>query len=151
MILRTPGGVSDNYNFTMLPAAPSVFRSGVAGEDANLPTIFRASNNQLVTLSNPVHPGDVLVIYLTGMGRTYPEVETGVPAPFDPLAWAAIPVSVDLGGVGLPILYAGLTPGQVGVYQINVSVPHWVTKGFGQALKITQGSDSTTLSVRVVE
>ena len=96
MILRTPGGVSDNYNFTMLPAAPSVFRSGVAGEGVNLPTIFRASNNQLVTLSNPVHPGDVLVIYLTGMGRTYPEVETGVPAPFDPLAWAAIPVSVDL-------------------------------------------------------
>jgi uncharacterized protein (TIGR03437 family) len=151
MILRTPGGVSDNYNFTMLSAAPKVFRSGVAGEDANLPTIFRASNGQLVTLSNPVHQGDVLVIYLTGMGRTYPEVETGVPAPFHPLASAAIPARVDLGGVGLPILYAGLTPGQIGVYQINVSVPYWVSKGFGQLLKITQGSDSTTLSVRVVE
>jgi uncharacterized protein (TIGR03437 family) len=151
MILRTPGGVSDNYYFTMLPAAPKVFRSGVAGEDTNVPTIFRASNGQLVTLSNPVHQGDVLVIYLTGMGRTYPEVEAGVPAPFDPLAWSAIPASVDLGGVGLPILYAGLTPGQIGVYQINVSVPYWVSKGFGQPLKITQGTDSTTLSVRVVE
>jgi uncharacterized protein (TIGR03437 family) len=151
MILRTPGGVSDNYYFTMLPAAPKVFRSGVAGEDTNVPTIFRASNGQLVTLSNPVHQGDVLVIYLTGMGRTYPEVETGIPAPFDPLAWSAIPASVDLGGVGLPILYAGLTPGQIGVYQINVSVPYWVSKGFGQLLKITQGTDSTTLSVRVVE
>jgi uncharacterized protein (TIGR03437 family) len=151
MILRTPGGVSDNYNFTMLSAAPKVFLSGVAGTDSNLPTIFRAGNGQLVTLSNPVHPGDTLVIYLTGMGRTYPEVDDGVPAPSSPLAWASIPPDVDLAGVSLPVLYAGLTPEQIGVYQINVVVPHWVSKGFSQPLKITQGSVSTTLNVRVVE
>lgn len=151
MILRTPGGVSDNYNFTILPAAPKVFLSGVAGSDSNVPTVFRASNGQLVTLSNPVHPGDTLVIYLTGMGRTFPEVDDGVPAPTSPLAWASIPPNVELAGVSLPVLYAGLTPEQIGVYQINVAVPHWVSKGFSQPLQITQGSESTTLNVRVVE
>ncbi len=151
MILRTPGGVSDNYNFTILPAAPTVFVSAVVGSDTGVATIFRATNGQLVTPSNPVHPGDVLVIYLTGMGRTYPEVEAGIPAPTSPLAWASITPTVDLAGVGLPVLYAGLTPEQIGVYQINVSVPHWVSKGFSQPLKITQGSQTATLNVRVVE
>jgi uncharacterized protein (TIGR03437 family) len=28
VVLHTPGGVSDNFNFTILPSAPGVFRSG---------------------------------------------------------------------------------------------------------------------------
>ena len=31
MTLRTPGGISDNFNFSILPAAPSIFRTGAAG------------------------------------------------------------------------------------------------------------------------
>ena len=41
MVLRTPGGVSDNFNFTVLPTAPSMFRSGTAGPETGLPTIVR--------------------------------------------------------------------------------------------------------------
>jgi len=151
LVLHTPGGVSDYYYLTILPAAPSVFRSGVAGELRNLPTIVRAKNNQLVTLSNPVHPGDDLVIYLTGMGRTSPPVEAGVPAPVDPLAWVVTQPTVTLAGEPLPVRYAGLAPGWVGVYQINVHVPWWVRPGMQQPLVITQGGYSTTLYVRVVD
>lgn len=151
LVLRTPGGVSDNYKLTLQPAAPSVFRSGVAGPLTGLPAIVRAANNMLVTPANPVRPGEDIVIYLTGMGRTSPAVEAGAPAPADPLAAAVIQPEVSLGGVGLPIRYAGLTPGLAGVYQINAHVPWWAPEGNSQQLTISQGSRMTTLSVRVVK
>jgi uncharacterized protein (TIGR03437 family) len=147
MILRTPGGVSDNLNFRILPAAASVFRA----PDTDLPTIYRAKNREVVTLSNPIHPEDELVIYATGLGRTAPAVEAGVPAPSDPLPVALIEPEVTLGSVALPIHYAGLVPGEIGVFQINVSVPYWAPAGMQIPLAIRQGGHVTTLPVRVVK
>jgi len=47
--------------------------------------------------------------------------------------------------------YAGLAPGEIGVYQINVNVPGGVTPGASVPLTIRQGAMSTTLTVQVVE
>jgi uncharacterized protein (TIGR03437 family) len=151
MIVHTPGGVSDNFNMTVLSNAPAVFLSGAAGPVTNLPTIVRAENNQLATDSNPVHHGDTLVIYLTGMGGVTPVVANGMPAPANPLATALVTPTVQLGGVSLPVYYAGLAPGQVGVYQINVSVPGGVPQGLSVPLNITQGGFSNSFSLRVVD
>lgn len=151
VVLRTPGGVSDALKITILPAAPSVFRTGGAGPLTGLATIVRASNGDFVTASNPVHPSDRLTIYLTGMGQTLPEVPTGAPAPSDPLSSALLPSTVTLGGTPLFVEFAGLTPGGVGVYQINVTVPFkGVSTGFEIPLTISQGGQSTTVLVRVV-
>ena len=151
LVLRTPGGISDNYNLTLMPGAPSVFRSGVAGPETNIPTIVRDANNVLVTSSNPVHRGDTLVIYATGLGQTAPAVSAGLPAPADTLATVLTPPEVTLGGVSLPVLFAGLTPGQVGLYQINVSVPRNVPTGLSVPLNISQSGASTSINVRVIE
>ena len=86
MTLRTPGGISDNFNFSILPAAPSIFRSGTAGPETGLATITRADNGELVTPTNPVHPGDSIVIWATGLGRTSPAIDSGMPAPVRPAA-----------------------------------------------------------------
>jgi len=151
MILRTPGGVSDNYNLLISPSAPSVFRSGSAGPDTGIATVIREKNNELVTLSNPIHPDDTLVIFATGLGRTSPTVDAGRPGPSDPLASALISPAVTLGGAGLQVNYAGLAPGEVGVNQINVAVPGRVPLGIDVPLTISAGGNSTTLSVRVVK
>jgi len=149
MTLHTPGGVSDNYNFSIFTAAPSIFRSGTAGPETGLATIVRADNNQLVTPTNPIHPNDSVVIYATGLGRTDPAVDAGLPAPAEPLSTAIINPSVTLGGVPLHVTYAGLVPGEVGVYQINATVPLKVPQGLSIPLVIDQGV-STTLMLRVV-
>jgi uncharacterized protein (TIGR03437 family) len=151
LILRTPGGVSDNYNLVIQPAAPSVFRAAVEGYTEAIPTVVRNANSTITTTSNPVHRGDVLTIYLTGLGQTTPAVEAGLPSPSDPLATSLVQPGVELGGVALPVQFAGLTPGQVGLYQINVSVPRHVPLGLAVPLKITQGGVATTVSVRVVD
>ncbi|MBI1792008.1 MAG: hypothetical protein HYR60_31155 [Acidobacteria bacterium] len=151
MVLRTPGGVSDNLNFFVQPTAPAVFRSGTAGEDTGIPLVVRAQNNTIVTLANPVHKGDDLTIYATGLGRTSPAIDAGIPAPADDPALALVPPTVLLDGAELAVGYAGLAPGQIGVYQINVKVPHGVSQGLQIPLVIKQGAGETALAVRVVE
>jgi uncharacterized protein (TIGR03437 family) len=151
LILRTPGGVSDNYNLVVQPTSPSVFRAAIEGYDSLIPTIVRAGNEMIVTTSNPVHRGDWLAVYLTGLGQTTPALDAGLPAPSDPLALALTQPTINLGGVSLPVSYAGLTPGQVGVYQINVSVPRNAPTGLAIPLNITQGGVTTSVSVRVVD
>lgn len=152
MNVYTPGGESDNFNITVLPNAPAVFLSGVAGPQTNLPVIVRNQNNTLVTDSNPIHRGDSLTIYLTGLGETTPVVGNGLPAPVSPLAVAVTPPTVQLGGVTLPLSYAGLSPGQVGVGQINVTVPGNVPLGLNTGLTITQGGTvQSSLSLRVID
>ena len=151
MILRTPGGVSDNFNLTILPGAPGIFRSAQAGSLSGLPTVYRAINGEVVTPSNPVHRNDTITIYLTGLGRTNPAIEAGVPAPSEPLAGVIDTPQVTLGGVPLRVDFAGLAPGQVGVYQINAYVPKSVPTGMSVPLAVTQGGVSTAFELRVVE
>jgi uncharacterized protein (TIGR03437 family) len=151
LVVRTAGGTSDPFPVVVSTSAPAVFQTGTAGPDQGLATLYRTANDEPVTLSNPIHPEDYLVIYVTGLGRTSPEVESGAPAPFDPLAQATILPSVKLGGVALPVLYAGLVPGQVGVYQINVYVPPEVPRGMDVPLVIARPGGDLSFSVRVVK
>ena len=151
MLLRTPGGTSDNYYLTIYPAAPRIFRTGTAGPESGLPAIYRSTNNELVTLSNPIHPKDTITIYATGLGVTSPAVDSGMPAPADPLPAAVIQPVVTLGGVSLNVDSAGLVPGEIGVYQINATVPGTVPLGMDVPLKVDQAGVPTTLSVRVVK
>lgn len=148
--VHTPGGTSDNFNLVVQPTAPAVFLSGTAGPETNLPVVVRSENNLLVTDSNPIHRNDSLTIYLTGCGNTTPPVGDGLPAPVNPLAIALSTPSVALGSTQLPVSYAGLAPGQVGVCQLNVSVPHDAPTGLGIPLIINQGGATQTLSLRVV-
>ncbi len=150
LVLHTAGGVSGNYNLQVMPGAPAVFRSGSAGPVTNIPTVIRISNGQLVTDANPIHVQDTLSIYLTGLGATLPAVPTGQPAPSNPLAQMIAPPMVTLGGAQLPVMYSGLAPVEIGVYQINVSVPRGVPNGMSIPLQISQAGEATSLNVRVV-
>jgi uncharacterized protein (TIGR03437 family) len=152
MVVHTPGGVSPNFNLTVQPTAPAVFLSGAAGPLTDLPTVVRQSTNLLVTDSNPVHLGDMLIIYLTGMGAVSPLVPNGTPGPQNPPATAINPPIVTLGGANLSVEYAGLAPGEVGVYQINVVVPPSAPQGLSVPLIVTQGGLTETINnLRVVQ
>ncbi len=78
------------------------------------------------TSSDPAHPGEIMAFYMTGLGPVSPQVATGLPAPLDILSNAQLPLSCQWnvfgnGPVG-EVLFAGLAPGQIGVYQVNVRV-----------------------------
>ncbi len=77
-----------------------------------------------ITEANPARPGEAIVLWATGLGRSIPPVATGAPGPGEPLSVAASRVRVfTSGAVEFDMLFAGLAPRLVGVYQINARLP----------------------------
>jgi uncharacterized protein (TIGR03437 family) len=87
--------------------------------------IQHASDYSLVTDQNPVKPGETLIIYASGLGAVTTPVPTGSAATqADPVTPCNVP-TISLGTV----LYAGLTPGFPGLYQVNVQLPPYLSAG----------------------
>ena len=64
------------------------------------------------------------------------------PAPSSPLAQTTNTVTATIGGVNAPVIFAGLTPGTVGLYQVNVQVPTGIQAGNAVPVVITIGGQS---------
>jgi uncharacterized protein (TIGR03437 family) len=96
--------------------------------------------------SRPATAGDVITFYALGLGATDPPVEDGVAAPVSPLAqvpgFRAFFGAGNLPNTGVAAdpFFVGLTPGLVGLYQINVVVPDGAPHG--DAVPVALGSGS---------
>jgi len=84
------------------------------------------ANGALVTPGDPAIPGEILIFYAAGLGATSPAV-TGLTIPNAAASISARPqFALLLNGQPVPdqnILYAGVTPGFAGLYQINCRLP----------------------------
>jgi uncharacterized protein (TIGR03437 family) len=106
--------------------------------------------------THPVKSGDVVVIYTIGLGPTTPPVQTGAPAPGSPSLAVVNGVQVCF-RPNLPVsienctdaAFAGLTPGFVGLYQVNANIPA-LTAGDARLTLVVNGvaSNSVQLSVQ---
>jgi uncharacterized protein (TIGR03437 family) len=88
-----------------------------------------ANSAVFVDAAHPAKPGSALTIYLVGMGATSQTVASGNPAPSNPLANVSTPAQVTIDGQTAPISFAGLSPGGIGLYQINLTVPSTAKTG----------------------
>ena len=133
---------------TIAPVKPGIF---TVGQDGKGQGVIMDVANRLVNSANPAKAGDVVVVYCTGLGATNPAVRSGEAAPASPLARVLTPVTVTIGGQAAAVQYAGLTPGYVGLYQVNVQIPGGVTPGSSVPLVLSQNgvpSNAVTLAVR---
>jgi uncharacterized protein (TIGR03437 family) len=90
--------------------------------------------------SRPVRRGEYLTLYLTGLGATTVTPDYGVPAPVTvPLAITVAEPKVTIGGIPVPVSFSGLTPGTLGLYQINVQVPQNAPVGAGVTILVESG------------
>lgn len=150
IVVRSPAGVSDPFSLTVQSTAPAIVADTSASPGMTIPYIIRQANGLLITPSNPVHRGDTLWIYLTGMGQTTPPATAGVAASGSPLEIVNAPPTVTIGGASQSIVAAILTPGTAGVYQIQVTISQQTPLGLSLPLTVTQGAGSQTSQVRVV-
>jgi uncharacterized protein (TIGR03437 family) len=75
--------------------------------------------------TSPARPGEIVVLWGTGFGRTTPDIPDGEVVAV-PARLVATPV-VTIGSVTAEVLFAGLSAS--GLYQINVKVPDGVPDG----------------------
>jgi uncharacterized protein (TIGR03437 family) len=99
-----------------------------------------------VTAASPAKPGEVLIMYLVGLGATNPPVQSGIASPgIAPLPQLVNSVTVTVDGESSIIRFAGLTPGAVGLYQINFTIPLDARNG-NLNVAVTQNGVATNIT-----
>jgi len=116
-----------SYGGTTIPPAVSSLLA------AATPALFTGNGLVAVNGANwttlQAMAGQVAVFYANGLGPTSPQVASGAPAPglqpHDQIARITGNLSMTICGtdVSNQVQFAGLTPGLVGLYQINVPIP----------------------------
>jgi len=120
--------IDDNFflgNVVDVPLAqytPAFFLGGsvIAAEDAQ--------TGAIITASNPAVPGEIVALYMNGLGPVNNQPASGSPAPGGPnLASTTTNPTVMFGTQQAQVLFSGLAPGFAGLYQVNVVVPSGLT------------------------
>ena len=138
-------GVTQTVNVAAV--APAIFsmNSQGTGQGAILDSAYH-----LVDSSNPVTDGTtIILIYCTGLGPVTNQPATGSPGPSSPLAETTTLPTVTIGGTPAGVLFSGLAPGYVGLYQVNALV---LSAPPGQSVPVTisiRGVTSNTVTIAV--
>jgi len=158
------------YGLTIGPSSQMIASRGTqlsvpvpVAISAGEPGIFTPSGNgqgqghvyinglTLADSNNPAKAGDAIVIYCGGLGEVSPAVDAGAAVPTDQLRNASNTVSLTIAGISAKVVFAGLTPGSAGLYQINAVVPAGIAPGNAVPVVITIGavrSSTVTMAVK---
>jgi uncharacterized protein (TIGR03437 family) len=141
------GAASAAQSITLAPYAPGVFYRTSATVDADIIHV----DNSWVAQSSPAKAGEILIVWATGIGSLSQLAATGAASPGSPPAQAVDLPTVTVGGASAVVQFAGLTPGSVGLVQINIQLPSILPAGASLPLVVTfpGGSASQPVSLWV--
>ena len=88
-------------------------------------------------------------IYANGVGPVDNRPPSGDPAGAQPLSRCRVPPEVTIGGRTATVLFCGLAPGFVGLYQINATVPADAPVGIQPLVMRVGGVTSKSASLPV--
>ena len=153
------------YELTVSSATIQVARQGVAGPPVTVPfaatspaffqwngniAVAQHADGSLISFSSPAQPGEVVVLYAGGLGRTSPDLASGK-VPIMALSILDKPqLQILLDGAPCSpwnIWYAGVTPGFAGLYQINLTLPN--TVGPNPQIQVAIGAQSSPAGVQL--
>ena len=135
-VITTFGGSSAAQNLAVTVVSPGIF-------------VITKANLSIVSPSNPASPGDVLVLWTTGLGQASPHVPAGQLAPSGPLSHIVATPAVAIGGVAAAVVSTVLSPDFVGLEQVAVTVPQGVPVGAVDVVLTTSGLSSNTIQIPV--
>ena len=119
-VVVTNGTAASNAAAVYVPATGT---PGISVYNTNRAVVTNADGT-VNSPTAPAHVGDEVVAWFTGGGpvNAAGPLVTGAAAPSG-LSWLTDTYSVTVNGVGAAINYIGLTPGSVGLYQVNFVIP----------------------------
>jgi uncharacterized protein (TIGR03437 family) len=121
---------SASQQITVSKYSPAVMIDPATGQAS----VYHKKDGSLVTKDNPAQRDESLVIYASGLGPTTGgKVVAGMPSPSDTLAVTG-KIAVYFGDktysqAPMIVNWSGLTPGQIGTYEIDITVPGNHLKG----------------------
>ena len=122
---------ADPLQFTLREATPGLFILDQTYQGAVLiaGTNLVARDTTDAYPSRPAQHGEYLALFATGLGPMQEVVPAGAPAPSDHVVQTTDKVTVVIGGVEMTSSFAGLTPGYIGLDQVNVEILQAVPSG----------------------
>jgi uncharacterized protein (TIGR03437 family) len=129
----------------IVPADPAFFFATTPG-NATIAVILN-QDGALNTPTAPAQPGDYITLYMNGQGVLDRPLADGQAAPSAPLIHPALPVTATIGGLNAFVQFAGLAPGFVGLFQVNLQVPDIIAGDQGVIVNV--GSYSNELPVPI--
>jgi uncharacterized protein (TIGR03437 family) len=147
VIVKVNGTASNTVEVPLAATAPGIFsltQNGL-GDGAVL-----HANYTVVNANSPALPGEVVQVFLSGMGAVTPSVIEGAAAPSTgQLATVTAPTAVTIGGQTAQISFNGLTPLLASLYQLNVKVPTTLGPGAHSLAVQTLEGFTDMVSIRV--
>jgi uncharacterized protein (TIGR03437 family) len=121
---RSNGGGRIKFVLQVIPISTPQIVATASG-----PAITHSSDFSVVSESKPAAAGEILSVFVTGLGPTKPGVDPGKPFPTSPLAAVNSPVDVMVNGESAEVTAAVGYPGAVDRYQVNFRVPSDAARG----------------------
>jgi uncharacterized protein (TIGR03437 family) len=151
-VVVAANGVNSNaVAVPVLAAAPGLFITGGSPFIQQNQALVQNSNNRLNGPSNTAKAGSTIIAYLTGSGTVAPAATTGAVASSSPFSVVTLPYSAMIGEESATVAFAGLTPGLLGVTQMNIVVPRDLATGDYLLSVTVNGQTSNANTVSVVE
>jgi uncharacterized protein (TIGR03437 family) len=131
---------SHTVNVWVEPAVPAIFTQDGSGTGAA--AALNARTYALVTAANPLHGGDYLALFLTGLGSTTAR---------DGLNFANQLPSVTIAGKDCSVIFAGRAPGFPGLDQINCLVPLGLAADSAAPVVVSSGNRTSNVAAIAVQ
>jgi uncharacterized protein (TIGR03437 family) len=149
------GFQSASVTVSLAPAGPGVFTMDQTG--GGQAAVLISGTGLLAALAGSfpnaraAREGEYLEIFANGLGSVTNRPATGAASPSSPLAETQADVMVRLGdGALVAASFAGLAPGFVGLYQVNVPVAAGAPSGPAVPLAlIVGGAESNTVTIAI--
>lgn len=123
------GALSNTISVNIAPSSPGLF-------------VATHLDGSAISTDKPATGDEVLVVYGTGLGPVTVSVPTGQASPSNPLAATVETPAVTIGGILGDVIFSGMAPFFVGLYQVNVKMPGNVAAGDKTPLALTIGGQS---------
>lgn len=139
----TSSAGKQTLNVMVAAAVPSIFTLDGTNNGPAAARIGNLAGDPVVGAAAPLQAGDVVELYLTGLGEIAFDPATG-------LSNAIIQPTVTVGGQNCPITFAGLVPGFTGFDQIDCTIPSGVSGATVPVIVTSDGraSNAATLNVQ---